>query len=143
MPLAASTTQTTTRKGAPLWLILTLATVAFLLAIAAFVAVMISVTQSSLRRSTPYKTALALANESPCAVARLGQPVAPGRFIVGSISKTNGEAYADMEFPVHGPRGEGRLHVVGVETAGHWTMQYLSLRTDDTRTMLLPAAPCP
>lgn len=143
MPLAANNTPTNTRKGAPLWLVLSLSAGTFLLAVAVFIAVMISVTQSSLRRSTPYKTALAMASQSPCAVARLGQPVAPGRFIVGSISKTNGEAYADMEFPVHGPLGTGRLHVVGVETGGQWTMQYLSLRTDDTRTMLLPAAPCP
>ncbi len=143
MPIASPTTPTAARKGLPLWLVFVLAGTGFLLVVLAFAGVMLSVTQRSLHRSTPYKVAVALASQSPCAVARLGQPVVPGRFIVGSLSRTNGEAYADMEFPVSGPLGAGRVHVVGAQSSGQWKINYLSLRTGDTRTMLLPAAPCP
>lgn len=120
---------------------------AFLLLVLAFIASALFSIQNSVRRTRPYNMALAQAGQASCVTQRLGSPLVPGRFVVGSVShdgdRTNGNGYADLDIPIRGPLATGRVHIVAREITGQWTVEYLSVRTGNDRLLLLPAAaPC-
>ncbi|QMV19505.1 hypothetical protein GOB94_13030 [Granulicella sp. 5B5] len=148
MPSAApASAQGRPRRGIPLWGTVLLCLLGFLVLMAAFIGSAFYSIQGSVRRSQPYHMALAQAGQATCVTKRLGTPLVPRRFVVGSVShdgnQTNGNGYSDLEIPVRGPLASGRVHVVARETDGTWTIEYLSVRTGNDRLLLLPAAaPC-
>lgn len=89
----------------------------FMLAIFTFVMRMMS-------SSEPYQTALARAQANPEVIATLGEPVTPGRFIMGNIaSSADGSGDADLSIPLSGPKGEARIYVVGERETGQWNYE--------------------
>jgi Cytochrome oxidase complex assembly protein 1 len=115
-----------TRKG---WVGLIVG--ALLLALA-FAFAIITLLQTSFRRSEPYQYALSLAQHSQVVVEKLGTPISAGRFTGGNLNYENDDADADLLIPVHGSRGEGKVHVVGSKRPGKWRCSELLFVTDRT-----------
>jgi hypothetical protein len=129
------------RRGLSVGLIALLCVVGLTLIVGVIVALFIQHSQQALRSSRALSLAVTVAGHAPCVRARLGAPIVASGFIVGNVSNSNGQGYADLEIPVHGSLATGRIHIVANATADSWKPQYLSVRTGTDRLLLLPAAP--
>lgn len=70
--------------------------------------------------------------QTPEAVAALGEPVEAGWQIRGSFNVNNDSGDADFAFPVHGSKGDGWLEVVAERIDGEWYYRSLALEVDET-----------
>jgi|SRR6185436_6397956 len=86
----------------------------------AFVVFILFVVFGSMRSSTPYREAVARAQNDPRVQAALGTPVKPGFLVSGSINTQNRDGDAKLDIPLSGPKGSGTLRVVATKTRGHW-----------------------
>jgi hypothetical protein len=67
-----------------------------------------------------YTTAVHIASKNQAVIKSLGEPIDTGMFdISGDFENEKGVASSDMFLRLHGPKGEGRLQVVGVQAGGH------------------------
>ena len=89
-----------------------------------------AVIMSSFRHSDAYIGAVARAVANPSVVSHLGAPIAPGFFTTGSIKLTNSDGDAQLEIPLHGSLGSGKLNVSAEKTRGVWTYSRLTFRTE-------------
>ena len=128
-------------KSTRSWLVVSLAALGAVVAIAMLVGALFVGVEKSMRNSIAYQMAMTQSERSACVVQRLGAPLKAGRFILGSLSRNNGDGYADLDIPVIGPRAKGRIHVVASAVDGRWKLEYLSVRTGDDRLLLVPASP--
>jgi hypothetical protein len=78
----------------------------------------------------PKRDALAAAQASPAVKQALGEPMQLGFMMSGQININNDRGHADVSFPIHGPRGKGRVHVVGEMTGDRWTYSVLEAQID-------------
>lgn len=94
-----------------------------------FVAGILFLVFTMIKGSDPYAEGLARARNSREVAEALGTPVEPGWWVLGSL-KTQGDSSgrADISFPIAGPKGSGKLYVVGSKSAGRW--HYLTIRVD-------------
>jgi len=104
-----------------------------------FVGFLLVTIESELRRSQIYETTLNKAGQSPCVAAKEGIPFAPGWFVTGSLTESRVEGSADLEIPIHGPKGNGTLVVSGKKQDGTWSIADLTLQQNGRDIGLLPA----
>lgn len=80
-----------------------------------------------MKSSDAYKLAFAKAQQSPVAMATLGEPLKSGLFVSGNVHVNGSSGAADLAIPVSGPKGSGTLHLQATKSAGRWTFQQLFL----------------
>lgn len=104
-----------------------------LLGVAAFAALVLGILGfvfSMMKNSEPYKHALTQVQNSPQAIAVLGEPIEPGWLLMGSINLSGSSGSADLSIPVEGSKASGRLNVVASKSGGEWTYSALRLTSD-------------
>jgi hypothetical protein len=94
------------------------------------IAAIVMLAVATMRSSDVYKEALARAQSDPQVIAMVGSPVEPGLFTSGSISVENRSGEADLQIPIHGPKGEATIDVVARKRDGVWI--YEKMRVGDT-----------
>lgn len=85
--------------------------------------------------AVPARDALAAARATPAVTAALGSPLDSDWMMKGSVQINNDRGDADVRYRIHGPRGEGWVHVVGERVDGRW--QYRRMEAE------LPGQPAP
>jgi Cytochrome oxidase complex assembly protein 1 len=82
---------------------------------------------SFMKSSVPYRQALDSARVN-CAVQNaLGTPIAPGRFVSGSINVNGPSGTAELSIPLQGSRTSGTLYVTATKAAGLWRFDLLQV----------------
>ena len=109
------------------------------LVIGVFVGLAFLIVETSFQHSDCYQQALARARSSPEVLGRIGQPIAPGWLVSGSINISGPSGNADISIPISGPKGKGTIYVVAKKSAGEWSFQTLEVETEggDDRIDLL------
>lgn len=110
------------------WIVL-IAVLLGLMFLALFIAAILLLVTTTMRSSDVYKEAMARAQADPQVIAMVGSPVEPGFFTSGSINVENRSGDADLQIPIHGPKGEATLEVVARKRDGVWT--YEKMRVGD------------
>jgi len=85
-----------------------------------FIVFIVTVVFGAMRKSEPYREAMARAQSDPRVIAALGSPVKDSMFFSGSIRTENNNGDAKMDIPISGPKGAGLLHVTATKTDGKW-----------------------
>ena len=80
---------------------------------------------SAVKSSDTYMMAMERAESSPAIVEALGKPIEAGFMINGSVNATGPSGHADISIPLSGPKGEGKLFIVGEKSAGLWKFSTL------------------
>jgi hypothetical protein len=138
-----ASTQVPARKSR-LWLWILLGVSVLGLLIVLLVGAILYGVEASLHSSDVYAVAINQAQNSPCVVRALGSPVVPKWFVSGNISVENDDGSADMEIPLHGPKGSGSVHVVATKSEGKWKIDALTVLDSVGQIQLLPdPSPCP
>ena len=106
------------KRGVGLWIALGCG-IAFV-GLVAFVVFILFVVVGSMRGSTPYRDAVARAQNDPRVQAALGTPVKPGLFVSGSINTQNRDGDAKLDIPLSGPKGKATMRVVATKARGRW-----------------------
>lgn len=91
-------------------------------AVVGAIALLIAIVLGMVKSTGAYRMAVDRAAHDPRVAEMLGSPVEPGWWIIGtvrvdmSLRPTN----ADLDFPVHGPKGRATVHVVAGKERGTW-----------------------
>lgn len=86
-----------------------------------------------LRSSDVVTVAVARVEADRRATAMLGAPIEVGWLVSGSLNTdTVGSGYADLNVPVSGPKGRGRLRLTANQSGGEWEFSSLTLTVSDT-----------
>lgn len=105
-----------------------------------FIGLIFTVVMGSMKSSDAYKQAVAKARANPTVVAKLGTPIAEGRWVSGNINVANDSGNADLLIPISGPRGKAVVHAVATKSAGKWEFSRLSVVIEgDSEVNLLEA----
>jgi Cytochrome oxidase complex assembly protein 1 len=93
----------------------------------ALVLLLVATVFSFMKSSVPYRQALDSARVN-CAVQNvLGTPIAPGRFVSGSINVSGPSGAAALSIPLKGSRTSGTLYVTATKAAGLWRFDLLQV----------------
>lgn len=76
------------------------------------------------------KLALEQVRHSAQAVEALGEPIEASFLFTGNINMKNHGGRADIQFPVHGPKGRGKVVVLANLDHGTWTFERLTLKLE-------------
>ena len=114
-------------------------TLLFLIALS--VAGFLLVVTGSMRHSEVYKQAMARAQENQLVREQIGEPIEAGRLFSGRLVNNGSSGDADLEIPIHGPRGKGVVHAVAEKSDGVWNFTRLEVRIEGHAELidLLPA----
>ena len=116
-----------------------------LVCIGIFVGVVCGFAFMMIRASDPYQTAVAMAKSDPRVTAALGGLITTGLLVDGSINERSdwstgsggsSSGSADLHIPLHGPKGEGNFHAVGIKANGKWTYQTLIVEAKRTKQVI-------
>lgn len=77
--------------------------------------------------SDAYKLALAAAQREPSVIAVLGKPIRAGWFTIGQIDVAGPSGKADLEIPISGPRGSGKIALHANKAGGKWSFSCLDV----------------
>ena len=77
--------------------------------------------------------AVEAAERSPEVTGVIGEDLTPGVFVTGSILSDGTNGNADLNIPVSGRRGSGKLIEWAQQSGGHWNLCSLVLRLADGR----------
>jgi hypothetical protein len=94
-----------------------------------------------IRSTDVYKDALARAQAHPEVARRLGSPIEPKWWLLGSINVENDEGEADFVVPIRGPKGDGTIEVEATKDGGKWTYTSLVVNTPQGEVDLLSQQP--
>lgn len=97
---------------------------------AAFLAVLVFVVVGAIKRSDAYTEALSRVRADQRVVAVLGEPIGPGFWVIGSMNLNNGKGNAGFTFPVSGPKGKAKVHVVATTEGEKWEYSTLDVTPD-------------
>lgn len=111
------------------WAVPVLCTVLLTL-FAGFVLLLFSAVYGMIKSSGPYTEALQRAQANPAAVAALGTPLRDGWFTQGNVRVDGASGEANLQIPVSGPKGKGKLFVEASKSAGQWSFETLVLQVD-------------
>ena len=95
----------------------------------------------SMRKSEPYREAMAHASTDPRVTAALGTPVKDSWFFSGSINTHNRDGDAKFDIPISGPKGAGLLHVTATKTDGKWFYNRMYVQPKNGSEIDLLASP--
>lgn len=101
-----------------------------LLTLALLVGGLFFVTMSAMKSSDVYQGALRIAQSSPAAVERLGEPISDGWFVKGNVRYAGGRGNANFDVPLSGPKKSGTLRVWATTQGDEWTYERLDLETE-------------
>lgn len=100
-------------------------------AVAAFVVVLVVFVFGVIKKSDVYKEALSRVQSDPRVVAALGSPVEPGFMVTGSVhADTEHGGNAEINFPVHGPKGQAKVRAVATRENDVWKYETLRVTPD-------------
>ena len=94
-----------------------------------------------IRSTDVYRDSLARAQAHPEVVRRLGSPIEPKWWVLGSINVDNDEGEADFVVPIRGPKGDGAIEVEATKNDGKWTYSRLVVDMDGAEVDLLHEQP--
>ena len=86
--------------------------------------------------STPYQEALERVNNNEQIVELLGTPIEKDGMMNGSINYSNGDGSADFSIPIKGPKGEGRLYIVGEKRFDEWSYSEMEVRIEENNEVI-------
>ena len=86
--------------------------------------------------SIPYQEALERVNSNEQIVELLGTPIEKNGIMQGSINFSNGDGEADFNIPIEGPKGEGRLYIIGEKRNDEWTYSEMEVRIDQNNEVI-------
>ena len=92
---------------------------------------------SALKSSEVYQGALKIAQTSPAAVGRLGEPIDDGWLVKGNVDLSGDRGSANFDIPLSGPKKSGTLHVLASTQGGEWTYEKLDLAVEGGETVSL------
>lgn len=95
-----------------------------------FVLAVLLMVGTMFRSSYPYQFALRQANASDIVAQKIGRPFHVGWFMAGSINLNNSSGEANIEIPISGAKGKGKIFVVAKKREGLWSFQTLDLVVD-------------
>jgi len=98
---------------------------------AAFCMAIVGFVFGAMKSSEPYQTGLSRARAHPAVTAALGEPIAPGYLMSGSINTNGASGAADLAIPLEGSRGAATLYVVANRQAGEWHYETLVVALDE------------
>jgi len=93
---------------------------------AGFVAAILVFVVGAIKDSDVYRGATQRVERDPRVIAVLGSPVEPGWWITGNINVSKGSGDADFVFPVHGPKGRGKVYVEATSNRTGWAYSELT-----------------
>jgi hypothetical protein len=104
---------------------------ALVLLICAFIAAIFLLVFTLIKQSQPYQDAVALTTNSAAVQAELGTPIQPDFMVWGSVkSQGNNSGYANLTFPIHGPKGTAKVHCVSRLAGGQWNQVECTVTID-------------
>ncbi len=86
--------------------------------------------------STPYQEALVNLQNNEQIIELLGEPIEKDGMMQGSFNFSNGDGEADFSIPIKGPKGEGRLYIVGQKRNDVWTYSEMEVRIDQNNEVI-------
>jgi hypothetical protein len=98
--------------------------------VAGFFALIFFAVFNMLKTSEPAKDALAKALANRQVQSELGAPIQEGLIVSGNISTTGASGRANLDIPISGPKGKGRIYVEGSKSGGTWTYSTLEVAID-------------
>ena len=98
--------------------------------VAGFIALVVSLVFGLIKSTTPYREALARAQQDPVVIGQLGTPIQGGFLVSGNVSLSGGTGEAQLAIPLQGSRGSGTLYVEARQKAGTWTYSTLTVQPD-------------
>ena len=101
-----------------------------------FIAGVLTIASTAMRSSDAYQLALAAAQREPSVTAALGAPVSAGWLTTGQVNVTGSSGYANLEIPISGPHGSGKIAVHANKSAGKWTFSSLNVHISGRSTPL-------
>jgi hypothetical protein len=84
----------------------------------------------AIKRSDAYRGALSRVRSDQRVIAVLGEPVVAGFWVAGSVNLNNGKGNAEFNFPVSGPKGKAKVHVVASTEGDKWDYSTLDVTPD-------------
>ena len=95
---------------------------------ALFIGVLFLSLSKVMKSSDVYKAALIKAKSNPEVVRMLGEPIEESWFFMGNISVSGNSGTANLDIPISGPNGSGKIHVDAEKFAGEWTYNKLAFK---------------
>lgn len=95
---------------------------------------------SMVKNSEPFEEALERAQRHEVVIEHLGEPLESDGLFDGNLSYSNGEKEANITVPVKGPKGKGKIKVIGSATDDTWSyekMEIILLAEKDTINLLV------
>lgn len=74
----------------------------------------------AIKSTDAYRGARATAERDPRVIAALGTPIEPGWWVSGNVNVDANGGNADFVFPIHGPKGEARVHAIATRDTSGW-----------------------
>lgn len=112
------------------WALL-LAGLGLALLLAAFVAGILLIVETSFQHSGFYHDALDRARANPQVVDKIGQPLRAGWLASGSVNTSGSSSgNADVAIPISGPKGKGTIYLVAKKSAGLWKFETLQVEVE-------------
>ena len=108
-----------------------------LLGCAGFVVMAVLGVFGLLKSSTPYAHALAQVRSNERVQRAIGQPIAPGWLVSGSVQIRGARGNARLLIPISGPKGEADIVVVASRSGGDWTYSELAVRVKGTNQRIV------
>lgn len=78
--------------------------------------------------SEPYATALEKTLSNEQVIELLGEPIETDGLMQGSINYKNDDAEADFSIPIKGPKGNGKIYIVGTKHNDVWSYSEMEVR---------------
>lgn len=112
------------------WLIVVAVVGGFALFMGVFVLAIFAMISGTFDRSEVVRKALARAQSDATLQVSLGAPIEKHWTISGSINESGPSGNADLDIPLHGPKGSGDLFVVATKSADLWSFTTLEFQAD-------------
>lgn len=86
--------------------------------------------------SEPYAHAMQQVQTNEQLIELLGKPIETNGIMQGSINFSNGDGDADISIPVKGPKGNGKIYLVGEKRNDTWTYSELEVRIEQNNEVI-------
>lgn len=94
-----------------------------------------------IKSSDVYRGAMQRAQNDPRVVAALGTPIESSWWVMGSVHIDNDGGYANIDIPIHGPKGKGTIDCVADRINDQWRYKRLNVIIGGQTIDLLNAPP--
>jgi len=78
-----------------------------------------------IKSTEAYKITLNRAQSNSALIEKIGQPIDPGFFVIGSVRWTVDSGWTSLSFSVEGPHGTASIHSVAKKLNGTWFFDVL------------------